>query len=181
MTEVFLERSFDPPLTPDDVLAMAREATGCFGLHRVDWVTSCLGRDGRRMVCWFRGPDAEAARVALRQAGADLRVLWPGTVHDAPDAPPGRVANVLVERSFADPVTVEEIQAIEDAGAGCLENHRVKFVRTLFSLDRKRMVCLYAAPDAESVRMAQREAGVPVDRVWAFQPIGPADLRPGGA
>ncbi|KPJ80351.1 MAG: hypothetical protein AMJ58_08895 [Gammaproteobacteria bacterium SG8_30] len=66
-----------------------------------------------------------------------------------------------------------DIQAIEDAGAGCLENHRVRFVRTYFSADRRRMMCLYRAPDAESVRIAQREAGMPVERVWSFRQFRP--------
>ena len=99
----------------------------------------------------------------------------PGTVHDAPgpDAPPVAQANVLVERSWDQPVTMAEIQAIEDAGSWCLETHRVKFVRTFFATDRTRMVCLYQAPDAESVRLAQRQAMMPVDSVWAFQTVQP--------
>ena len=77
--------------------------------------------------------------------------------------------NVVVERSFEEPVTIGEIQAIEDAGASCLETHQVTFVRTFFSRDRKRMICLYRAPDAEAVRVAQRMAGMPVDSVWSFR------------
>ena len=80
---------------------------------------------------------------------------------------------MLVSRSFDRPADFAEIQAIEDAGAGCLEIHRVRFVRTYFSTDQRRMLCLYAAPDAESVRIAQREAGMPVDRVWAFRQFRP--------
>ena len=96
---------------------------------------------------------------------------WAGTVHDSPaeGAPPADAANVAVERSFEAPVTLEEIQAIEDAGASCLEARDVAFVRTFFSRDRKRMVCLYRAPDAEAVREAQRGAKMPVDAVWSFQ------------
>jgi hypothetical protein len=78
---------------------------------------------------------------------------------------------VVVERSFDEPVTIEEIQALEDAGASCLEAHEVAFVRTFFSRDCKRMICLYRAPDAEAVRMAQRKAGMPVDSVWSFRLI----------
>ena len=81
---------------------------------------------------------------------------------------------MLVERSWDQPVTLEEIQAVEDAGAWCLETHNVKFVRTFFALDRKRMLCLYQAPDAESVRLAQRQAEMPVDSVWACQPVRPS-------
>jgi hypothetical protein len=172
MTDVFLERRFDPPLTPTDVLAMAGESGGCFDLYRVDWQQSFLSADGRQMICWFSGPDAESARIALREANADISVLWPGTVHDAPE-PPAAEPNVVVERSWEEPVALDDIQAIEDAGAWCLETHRVKFARTFFSTDRKRMICLYHAPDAESVRLAQRQAQMPVDVVWAFQPVRP--------
>jgi hypothetical protein len=76
---------------------------------------------------------------------------------------------VVVERSFDSPVTLEEVQAIEDAGAACLAARNVEFVRTIFSRDRKRMICLYRAPDAEAVREAQRKAGMPVDAVWSFR------------
>jgi hypothetical protein len=74
-------------------------------------------------------------------------------------------------------VTLEEIQAMEDAKQWCLDTHRVKFARTFFAHDRKRMLCLYAAPDAEAVRAAQREAGMPVDRVWGFERLGPEHFQ----
>lgn len=174
MTEVLLERTFDPPIGPEDVYGMAQDAAGCFQIHRVGWRGSYLSGDGRRMLCWFHGLDAESVRIALRESGAAIGSLWPGTVHDAPAAAvPAEAANVVVERSWQAPVTLEEIQAIEDAEAWCLETHRVHFVRTFFSRDRRRMICLYEAPDAESVRLAQRQAGMPVDRVWAFRRVPP--------
>jgi hypothetical protein len=43
----------------------------------------------------------------------------------------------------------------------------VAWRRSLLSADRLRMVCQYDAPDAESVRKVQREAGNGFDRVWA--------------
>jgi hypothetical protein len=73
---------------------------------------------------------------------------------------------VVVERTFAEPVVFEEIQALEDRGAWCLEMHRVRFLRTYFSADRRRMICVYEAPDAESVRLAQSKAKMPFDCVW---------------
>lgn len=74
--------------------------------------------------------------------------------------------HVLVEREFEEPVEVDDIQAIEDRGAWCLEVYKVRFIQTYFSTDRRRMLCLYEAPDAESVRLAQSKAGVPFSRVW---------------
>jgi hypothetical protein len=176
MTEMFLERSFDPPLTAERLQEMVADGLGCFGLHRVDWVESLWSADSSRLVCHFRGPDAESIRIALRSIDADTTGLWRGSEHLAPGVEGTRSANVIVTRSFTEPVTLDEIQAIEDAGIGCLQAHRVRFERTFFSVDRRRMVCLYRAPDAESVRMAQREAGMPLNSVWAFRRFSPETL-----
>jgi hypothetical protein len=170
VTDVVLERNFDPPIGLEEFVASAVDQAGCFGLYRVDWQRSLLSKDRKRLVCWFRCTDVESVRIALRQTGTDTRVLWGGSYHEAPnlDVDALRSVNVAVERSFDEATTLEEIQALEDAGAHCLEMRNVEFVCTLFSSDRKRMICLYRAPDAESVREAQREAGMPVDAVWAF-------------
>lgn len=175
MTDVFLHRNFDPAITAEDVWEMAKEASGCFSMYRVDWKMSALSSDGGQMICRFSGPDAESVRNAFRQTGDESLPAWPGTVHDAPGitADEVKMANVVVTRFFDEPVEVADIQAIEDKGAWCLEAHNVRFLRTYFATDRKRMVCLYQAPDAESVRLAQRQAEMPVADVFAFTPIGP--------
>lgn len=77
------------------------------------------------------------------------------------------MTTVLVERSFAEPQVFREIQAQEDAKSWCLEMHDVTFSYTYFGADGRRMVCVYTAPDAESVRLAQQKADLPFDRVWA--------------
>jgi len=86
---------------------------------------------------------------------------------------------VLVERRFAEPVSFEEIQALETAGAWCLQSYNVRFLQTLFSRDRKRMLCLYEAPDAEAVRLAESQAEVPYDRAWTCQRLKPEKPVPG--
>lgn len=176
MIDVILERGFERPLASLLVRSLTEAAQPCFDLYRIQWQESLLARDGRRLVCHFQAPDVESARIGLRQAGADIGSLWGGSVHDAPGLKPSELAaaNVMVERRFAAAVSFEAIQALEDAGAACLQNHQVRFVRTLFSLDRQCMFCLYRAPDAESVRLAQQQAGMPVSRIWAFQRIAPA-------
>jgi hypothetical protein len=171
VSEVILERIFDEPTTPREVLAGLEVSGGCFDIHRVDWNASYLRLDGLRMVCHFSAPDLESTRIALRQLGQDTSQLWIASRHDAPGAGVAEIAaaNVLVERSFADAVELQVVQDIEDAGSRCLEMRNVRFLRTYFSADRRRMLCLYAAPDAESVRQAQREAGMPFDEAWAFE------------
>ena len=87
-----------------------------------------------------------------------------------PRAPrPDPASTVVVERAFAEPVAFAAVQAQEDAGAWCLDQHGVRFLRSYFALDRRRMICLYAAPDAESVRIVQRQVGLPHERVWNAQ------------
>ena len=71
---------------------------------------------------------------------------------------------VVVERSFAEPVTFDDLQAMEDRSRPCLDVRGVRFIRTYFSRDRRRMICLYDAPDAASVRDAQAKAGLPFER-----------------
>src|SRR5262245_36309890 len=168
MTEVFLERDFDPPFTPNGVNRLMGKYGWCFDLYKVDWQASYLATDGAHMLCWFKSPDAEAARNAVRKSGGDVRRLWIGDMHEARDAS-ALVANVAVERSFTEPGVVADLQAQEDAHASCLGAHQVRFVRTFAARDRKRMICLYAAPDAESVRLAQRTAGMPVTTVGAVR------------
>jgi hypothetical protein len=176
MTDLFLEREWSERLTPAEVIDMGENLPDCFDLYRVQWQESMLSMDGSRLVCRFSGPDAESVRLALRQAEADLTMHWPGTVHDAPELKPDdlRAANVVVERKFDDPTAIADVQAQEDDNIGCLETHGVKFVRTFFSLDLRRMICLYLAPDAESVRIAQRQANMPVDKVWAGRHLDPS-------
>ncbi|MCB1954084.1 MAG: DUF4242 domain-containing protein [Rhodocyclaceae bacterium] len=174
MVEMVLERDFDTPISAAEVRSGAD--LGCLSLHRVGWRCSLLSLDGRKMICSFQAADAESVRIALRMGGADIRRLWAGSIHEAPrvSVPLMDRANVLVRRSFEQPVAIAEIQAREDSGAWCLDARQVTFVRTYFSRDRKRMVCLYHAPDAESVREAQRSADMPMDDVWAFSVVAPA-------
>ncbi|MGD8808571.1 MAG: DUF4242 domain-containing protein [Gammaproteobacteria bacterium] len=168
MTMLVLERSFEPPLSPQSVIDIARRSAWCFEQYRVEWLGSLLAIDGRSMVCRFEAPDAESTRQALITIEADIGRLWEGTTHavEDPEEP-----NVIVERSFEAPVALADVQALEDASQWCLDARNVRFVKTFFSTDRKRMLCLYRAPDAESVRAAQHQAQMPLDRVWSFEEV----------
>ncbi len=171
MAHVILQHSPEPPLSFGELPTIDAQAAGCFDLHGVHRVRSHLRHDGRRAMCEFEAPDAESVRIGLRQLGVEYDRVWSATIHEPGDAPAaperGPAERVVVERSFDVPVDFAEIQAMEDRGAWCLELHRVRSVQTFFSLDRRHMICLYEAPDAESVRLAQSKAGMPFERVWS--------------
>jgi hypothetical protein len=179
MTQVIVERHWEQPRTDADLLEMLENSAGCLARHRSDWHGSLLSADRRDLVCHFSGPDAESVRIALRQAGSIEFRAWAAKIHDAPGFTAADLAraSVLVARRFTEPADFDAIQALEDAGKGCLDVHRVRFIRTYFSRDRKRMICLYEAPDAESVRIAQREATMPVERIWPFQRFTPESVK----
>jgi hypothetical protein len=73
---------------------------------------------------------------------------------------------VIVERTFEEPVDFGNLQALEDHARWCLDLHRVQFLQSFVSPDRRRIICIYEAPDAESVRIANQTAKLPFDRVW---------------
>ncbi len=79
----------------------------------------------------------------------------------------------IVERSFATPFSDQELDAVSERMAPCLDLYGVRWVRSHLSQDRLRMVCEYEAPDAERLRKVQHEADARFDRVWAGQLIEP--------
>jgi len=74
---------------------------------------------------------------------------------------------VIVEREFDEPADVKALFQKESEGGWCLEAHNVRYLETILSKDRRKMVCLYEAPDAEAVRTAERRIDMPITRVWS--------------
>lgn len=173
MTEVVVERHYDPPLSDADLRAMIAAGADCLALHRIRWCGSLLALDGAALVCHFRSADAESVRLALRQSGESGGRVWSGTVHDAPGLAPADLAgaNVVVKRGFDAPADVAALRAAErSSGAPA---HEVRWMRSHASNDGRRMLCLYRAPDAEAVRRAQRAAGLPLEQVLAVRRFAP--------
>lgn len=80
--------------------------------------------------------------------------------------------HVIVERSFDMPLTQEELSAVETRMAPCLDLYNVRWIRSYWSADHRRMICEYEAPDVASVRNVQREAGAKFERAWAAELLG---------
>jgi hypothetical protein len=79
---------------------------------------------------------------------------------------------IIVERSFETPLTQEELEAVEARMAPCLDLYNVRWIRSYWSSDRKRMICEYDAADVASVRNVQREAAANFDRAWVADVLG---------
>jgi hypothetical protein len=78
----------------------------------------------------------------------------------------------IVERSFETPLTEDQLRATEQRMVPCLDLYRVRWIRSYWSVDRKRMLCEYEATDAASVKSVQREAEAMFDRIWPADILG---------
>jgi hypothetical protein len=76
---------------------------------------------------------------------------------------------IVVEQVFDPPLTDEEHSRIGKRIDSCAEMRNARWMRSYLSADRKRMVCEFEAPDAQSVREAYRTAGVVFERVWTSE------------
>jgi hypothetical protein len=83
--------------------------------------------------------------------------------------------HVIVEYSFDPPITEEEFDRMAEQLDPCLEGRDVQWVQSFLSLDRKRRICIFEAPDAEAVREAYRSAKVGFERAWAAEAIADED------
>lgn len=171
MSDVFYLRPMDPPITPADVV-LPEFAAGCLQLHRVDWKQSFLAADGGRLLCWYTAPDAESARIALRQMQSDMAGVWPGTVSggDGPGSPALSEANAVAELRFRAPPGEQELDAVVAA----LQHAGATLVRCFVPVGEPKCVCAVQAPDERAVEAALEEAGVAAVAVWACTSITPA-------
>lgn len=76
------------------------------------------------------------------------------------------MARLISELTFDEPLTDEDHERESERLDPCLERYGARWRRTYLSADRRRMICEFEAPDAESVRMAHHAAEVPFGRVW---------------
>jgi Protein of unknown function (DUF4242) len=181
MSIVIVEFTLPHGTTGEQLLAQDARISWCFEAHRVWPVIHCLSADGQTACCILDAPDAEAVRHVGRSGGlAPPDRLWAATVHGpvAGVEDPARQfaaaarAGVLavVERSFAEPHRFEDVRPLEGGGASCLGLNRVEFLASYVSLDRRRMICFYAAPDVDALRRINVRLGLPFDRIWGAEP-----------
>ncbi len=83
------------------------------------------------------------------------------------------MALIICERSYPVPVSLERFRAATRAQNPCFKVRGVRWLGSALSSDGLRVLCRYEASDAESVRQANREAGLPFEHVWAAHEVLP--------
>ena len=79
----------------------------------------------------------------------------------------------MCERAFSPPLTAAAFAEGGKVLAPCLEVREVKWLGSNFATDGSRSVCMFEARDAESVREANRTAGMPFEKIWAASVFRP--------
>jgi len=168
MELVVVERTFEQPVQLDDIHAFEGAGSWCLSAHRVRPLKTLVSRDQRRMLCVYEAPDAEAVRLAEGEVRAPFDRAWTCSHlrNDSPGDQDPAAELIVVERLFPEPVTPEFFaKALREKG-WCLDLHRAEYVEGYLATDGLRAVCVFRAPDAESVRLANDQAGVPYAKVW---------------
>jgi hypothetical protein len=175
---VVVERLLSQPTTLKDIEALDRAGEWCITANGAAAVLHAIAPGGTRSLCIYRAPDADAMRrVADRLSAGIPSVIWPATEHwsSAGGSGPELVCEEdervigLVERHFDRPTTFSEADAVESAQGHCLKIARVRFLRSYMSRDGRQMLCLYAAPDLEAIRSANRLIDLPMSEVLAVR------------
>jgi hypothetical protein len=81
---------------------------------------------------------------------------------------------VVVERLFDPGVTLQDVRLLDESSAWCKETYGIRLLQSYVSADGKRVICVYEAPDAEAVRVANRQAGAPFEIAWKAAVYHPA-------
>ena len=83
MEHVIVERTFETPVTPEEVDASLARSAGCLVAHRVRHLRTSVSADGVRMICEFLAPDAESVRLANDRLGLPYERVWTARVFEA--------------------------------------------------------------------------------------------------
>jgi hypothetical protein len=120
------------------------------------------------MACVYEAPDAEAVRATQRTGKLPFDRIWPAHHLPASEPPPRRegYVTVVVQREMPVAVDVAMVMQLSVRSMECLKLRNGAPIESLLSHDGLRMMCAFVAPDAEAVREANAEAGLPMTRAW---------------
>jgi len=152
LVDVFVQRSFNATDACELEGPDGPRAEPCLSLHGIVREKSYLARDGKRILCHFRSPDAESLRLALRGCGVSYDALWAGMVRIVP-----RAAKwvLVVERVFERPISEEREREFRAKTARCLQDLGVEPAGVLLSRCRKHLLWLCRARTTDAITAAE--------------------------
>ena len=80
MPHVIVERSFETPLTQEELTAVEARMAPCLDLYNVRWIRSFWSTDRLRMVCEYEAADVASVRNVQREAAAKFDRAWAADV-----------------------------------------------------------------------------------------------------
>lgn len=80
---------------------------------------------------------------------------------------------VIVETQYDKPATFNQLNEEEERLGPHLDARQATWRYSLLSDDRHRMVCMYDAPDAKSVKTGHETANVSFNRIWVGELLEP--------
>jgi Nickel responsive protein SCO4226-like len=149
MELVLVERRFDSPIRYEDIVDLEIAGASCHQIRSVRFRKSFFSRDRRRMLCLFEAPDAESVRDAESQARVPFNRAW-----------------TCINLQGSSYTKVRSVSNALRQSGWCLDLHNAEYVESFLGNDGRRMVCLFLAPDAEAVRRANQQGGVPYTEIW---------------
>lgn len=89
------------------------------------------------------------------------------------------MARILVEMNWPEPLDDGQLSDERSALMRCIGERGGNWLHTYVNPERTRTICLFEAPDAQSMREAYRHAGVQGAQVWAADLVEATNARPG--
>lgn len=77
------------------------------------------------------------------------------------------MSDVFVERHWPAGLSEADMHQLMEIADSCLGLHRVSWIGSMLSADGRELLCHFRGPDAESVRIAAQQPGMPRGPVWA--------------
>ena len=187
MRDFYVEHALRAPLEPAEECAYLRALDAAAARVRVHRYECLIDADRRRVLYRVGADDPNDVRTAAQHGDASANGIWIGTFHNRNPmlrraaGPDDGLIDVLAETMHTGPVDGAKLVSALHAGCDwCLETHRVELVGIAVSPPCDRVLALYRAPDAESVRQAYRHLHGPFARVTALRRLDasqPADDR----
>jgi hypothetical protein len=175
MVLVIVETFSDSPLTLGELTDPYYQAFfNCLAERNSTWRYSLLSTDRLRKICTFDAPDAESVRETYRRSGGFFSRVWSGEVITPAGNQPHRdLSRLQVIEGTYPPIDPSEWDELSHKTLSCYAERGIELIQSYLSNDRTRLICELNAPDAESIREAQRRVNIPFDRVWSAMLIKP--------